>query len=65
MRNRDSIIRNLELMESKLNTLKTIVNKQEPIETYLSVINSVLELTDSTISYIENEDLTPNELNHR
>lgn len=63
MRNRNIIIRNLELIEGKLDSLKIIVNKQEPIETYLSTINSALELTNSVIGYIEDEDLTANELN--
>lgn len=64
MRNRNSIIKNLELIESKLINLKRIVNRQEPIETYLSEIEKAYEALNIVKDFIEDEDLSANELNH-
>lgn len=63
MRNRDIIVRQLELLEGKLNTLKHIVNTQSPISEYYSVLNSANEILEEVKSYVEVEDLSSNEIN--
>ncbi len=62
MRNRDSIIRNLELIEGKLTDLKRIVNTQEPINLYLSTIDIALNSVENVKGWIEDEELSQNEL---
>ncbi len=65
MRNRESIVRNLEILEGRLFDLKRIVNRQEPIEEYHKQLDSALELLESIKGYVEDEDLSATELNHR
>lgn len=63
MRNRETINYNLDLLESRLNHLKYIVGRQEPVEVYFSNVDSALELVETIKSYIENEDISGPELN--
>lgn len=65
MRNRTIINHQLDLLESKLNYLHSIVEHQEPIEIYLNNLNSAIELVDSIKNYIEDEDISGVELNKK
>jgi len=63
MRNRDTIVRQLELLEGRLNTLKHIVNTQSPISEYYLILDSANEILEEVKSYVEAEDLSSNEVN--
>lgn len=63
MRNRNLVTRKLEQLETTLITLKQIVNRQSPIETYRVNITKAQGLVEEIKDMVEAENFTPNELN--
>ena len=63
MRNRNLVTRKLEQLEITLVTLKQIVNRQSPIETYRANITKAQGLVDELKDMVEAEPMSPNELN--
>lgn len=63
MRNRNLVTRKLEQLETTLITLKQIVNRQSPIETYRANITKAQGLVEEIKDMVEAENFTPNELN--
>ena len=63
MRNRNLVERKLEQLEITLTTLKQIVNRQAPIESYRANITKVQGLVEDIKDMVEAEEFTPNELN--
>jgi len=63
MRNRNLVTRKLEQLETTLITLKQIVNRQSPIETYRANITKAQGLVDELRDMVEAEPMSPNELN--
>jgi hypothetical protein len=63
MRNRNLVTRKLEQLETTLITLKQIVNRQSPIETYRANITKAQGLVDELKDMVEAEPMSPNELN--
>lgn len=63
MRNRDLILNKIENIEGFMKTLRRIVLRNEPIETYLNFLERSEITLDEVKSMIEREDLSPNELN--
>lgn len=63
MRNRNLLTRKLEQLEITLVTLKQIVNRQSPIETYRANITKAQGLVDELKDMVEAEPMSPNELN--
>jgi len=63
MRNRNLVTRKLEQLETTLITLKQIVNRQSPIETYRTNITKAQGLVDELRDMVEAEPMSPNELN--
>jgi len=63
MRNRDLLVNKCEYLEGHLKTLRGIVQRQEPVATYLTYLNKVEELMEEIKAMIEREDMTPGELN--
>ncbi len=63
MRNRNLIINKIEHLEGFLKTLRFIVERREPLETYLSYLSTSEETLSDIKSLIESQDLSPNELN--
>ena len=63
MRNRDLIVNKIENIEGFLKTLRRIILRNEPIETYLNFLERSEITLDEVKSMIEREDLSPNELN--
>lgn len=61
MRNRNYINKQLDNLEGTLGNLRGIVSKQEPLETYLKVLEKAGELVEEIRSYIENEPMSANE----
>jgi len=63
MRNRNLVTRKLEQLETTLITLKQIVNRQSPIETYRANITKAQGLVEEIKDMVEAENFSPNELN--
>tara|TARA_Y100000592_G_scaffold28747_1_gene45786 strand:- start:502 stop:708 length:207 start_codon:yes stop_codon:yes gene_type:complete len=63
MRNRATILRKLEQLGGVIRVLKGIVNRQEPIETYIVNINKAEGLLEEVMDFVETEDMTAQERN--
>lgn len=63
MRNRNLLNRKVESLESTLTNLRRIVNTQQPIETYIVNIGKAAALVEDIRDMIEQEPMSPNELN--
>ena len=63
MRNRNLVERKLEQLEITLTTLKQIVNRQAPIESYRANITKAQGLVEDIKDMVEAEEFTHNELN--
>jgi hypothetical protein len=63
MRNRNLISSKLDNLEAKMKTLKFIVSRGEPVQTFLDVVTQSEELISELQALIDREDLSPNELN--
>ena len=62
MRYRDQIINKIEVLESNFKNLKRIVQRQEPIKTYIDELDVAEERLDEIKQYIKMEPTTPNEV---
>ena len=51
----------LEKLDGRLQGLKRIVNRQEPIDTYINAIENAQSIVDELKSIIEAEPIAPNE----
>jgi hypothetical protein len=63
MRNRESMQRKIDVLESTLINLQRIAQTREPLETYTKTIRKGLDIIDDLKSIIESEPLSPNEIN--
>jgi len=63
MRNRNLISNKLDNLEAKMKTLKFILSRGEPVQTFLDVVTQSEELISELQDLIDREDLSPNELN--
>ena len=63
MRNRSTILRKLEQLGGVIRILKGIVNRQEPIETYIININKAENLLEEVMDFVETESMSPQERN--
>lgn len=63
MKNRNLITRKLETLDATLITLKQIVNRQSPIETYRANITKAQGLVEDLKEMVEGEPMHPRELN--
>lgn len=63
MRNRNLISNKLDNLEAKMKTLKFIVSRGEPVQTFLDVVTQSEELINELQDLIDREDMSPNELN--
>jgi hypothetical protein len=62
MRYRDQVINKVEVLESTLKVLRQIVQRQEPIKTYLETIERAEEQLNQVRQYVEMEPTTTNEV---
>jgi len=65
MRNRNSVNRNLDIIDSKAQQLRGMVNTSQPIRDFIKVIESLQETVDQIRTYVEKEPMSPNEVNPR
>lgn len=63
MKNRDTVLKKLDSIESSLNALRFMVNSQQPVNDFLAKIESTRELVDQIKGYIETEPIAGTELN--
>lgn len=63
MRNRSTILRKLEQLGGVIRILKGIVNRQEPIESYVLNINKAENLLEEIMDFVETENMSPQERN--
>jgi hypothetical protein len=63
MKNRDTVLKKLDSIESSLNALRFMVNSQQPVNDFLTKIESTRELVDQIKGYIETEPIAGTELN--
>jgi hypothetical protein len=63
MRNRETILNKLDSAEASLNTLRFMVSRQEPVEDFISRIESTRELLDQIRGYVNSEPIVNQELN--
>jgi len=62
MRYRDQIINKVEVLESSLKTLRRIVQRGEPIKTYMDELDKAEERLDEIKQYVRMEPTTSNEI---
>jgi len=63
MRNRNLLNRKLDNLEATLTTLQHIVNTQSSVEVYKKNIISAQNLVEEIKDMVENEPLSPGEIN--
>jgi hypothetical protein len=63
MKNRDTVLKILDSIEAGLNTLRFMVQRQEPVEDFIARIEQTREVVDQVKGYIENEPIAGTELN--
>ena len=63
MKYRDSVLHQLNKIESLTNQLNFIVNQQQPIEDYKATLEKIQECVEQTKAYIESEPIDGYELN--
>lgn len=63
MRNRNLLNQKLDNLEGTLTTLQSIVNTQQPIESYRINIGKAQSLLEDIRDMVESQPMAPNELN--
>jgi hypothetical protein len=63
MKHRDSILRELDKIESLTHQLNFITNQQQPIEVYKEALENINTSIDQARMYIESEPIDGYELN--
>ena len=65
MRQRDPINRNLDIIDSKAQHLRGLVNTAAPVAQFIKIIEELQETVDQVRTYIEQEPMSPGEVNPR
>jgi len=61
MKNRDLVERKMDVILGNIQRLKFIVNRQEPVETYIQVLEQLQDQVEEIQSMIRREPLSPEE----
>jgi len=61
MKNRESVLHQLNKIESGTNKLNFIIKQNQPLEEYLKVLGEMREAIDQARLYIETEPMTYNQ----
>ena len=62
MRYRDTIINNVDVLESQLKTLRRMVQRGEPIKEFMAVLDQADERLEKVKSYVQLEPKSSNEI---
>ena len=65
MRNRELVLSKLDTLESNMNKLQFMVNRQSPIEDYMTTIESCRDVLEQLKSFIAQQPFSPDEINPR
>jgi len=65
MRNRELVLSKLDTLESNMNKLQFMVNRQSPTEDYLTTIEHSRDILEQLKSFIAQQPFSPDEMNPR
>ena len=63
MRNRELFLNKLDALESNMNKLQFMVNRQSPIEDFLSTVENSRDILEQLKSFIAQQPFSPEEIN--
>jgi hypothetical protein len=63
MRNRELVLNKLDTLESNMNKLQFMVNRQSPIEDFLSTIETSRDILEQLKSFVHQQPFSPEEIN--
>ena len=65
MRNRELVLSKLDTLESNMNKLQFMVNRQSPTEDFLSTVEHSRDVLEQLKSFIAQQPFSPDEINPR
>ena len=65
MRNRELVLSKLDTLESNMNKLQFMVNRQSPTEDYIATIEHSRDILEQLKSFIAQQPFSPDEMNPR
>jgi uncharacterized protein YqcC (DUF446 family) len=65
MRNRELVLSKLDTLESNMNKLQFMVNRQSPTEDFLSTVEHSRDILEQLKSFIAQQPFSPDEMNSR
>jgi uncharacterized protein YqcC (DUF446 family) len=65
MRNRELVLSKLDALESNMNKLQFMVNRQSPTEDFLSTVEHSRDILEQLKSFIAQQPFSPDEMNPR
>jgi hypothetical protein len=63
MRNRELLLNKLDTLESNMNKLQFMVNRQSPVEDFLSTIETSRDILEQLKSFVHQQPFSPEEIN--
>jgi len=63
MRNRELVLNKLDTLESNMNKLQFMVNRQSPVEDFLSTIETSRDILEQLKSFVHQQPFSPEEIN--
>ncbi len=64
MRNRELFLNKLDTLESNMNKLQFMVNRQSPVEDFLSTIENSRDILEQLKSFVAQQPFSPEEINN-
>ena len=63
MRNRELFLNKLDTLESNMNKLQFMVNRQSPVEDFLSTFENSRDILEQLKSFVAQQPFSPEEIN--
>lgn len=63
MRNRELFLNKLDTLESNMNKLQFMVNRQSPVEDFLSTVENSRDILEQLKSFVAQQPFSPEEIN--
>jgi len=63
MRNRELILNKMDNLESKVNKLNFMVNRQTPVEEFTKTLSETMDLIEELKSFVHTQPFSPEEIN--
>jgi len=64
MRNRELFLNKLDTLESNMNKLQFMVNRQSPVEDFLQTVETSRDIIEQLKSFIAQQPFSPEEINN-